>query len=254
MKKNKNKNMDVNQNTNSGNGKSVTIATPMYGGLCYGAHARSVLNLVFKLVSLGYNVQMTEVYNESLITRARDMLTAVFLDQKTDYLLFIDADVQFDVEGVLKMFEADVDMIGAAIPLKAISWEKVAKAALDGQTDLRPHASNHSFNLVDRTPRVIDRGLKHEVFNVATGLLLIKRHVFDAVKPLVREYRYNGAPFHNVNFGDNISNYWGTGFDENENVYLSEDYMFCHLWRSTGGKVWVAPWLVINHYGTYPFN
>ncbi len=36
--------------------------------------------------------------------------------------------------------------------------------------------------------------------------------------------------------------------------YLSEDYMFCQMWRKIGGQIWLCPWMKTHHIGTYPFT
>ncbi len=33
-----------------------------------------------------------------------------------------------------------------------------------------------------------------------------------------------------------------------------EDYMFCQLWRKTGGSIWLCPWMRLDHIGTYHFK
>jgi len=35
---------------------------------------------------------------------------------------------------------------------------------------------------------------------------------------------------------------------------LSEDYMFCQLWRKLGGQIWLCPWMKTDHIGTYHFK
>ena len=36
--------------------------------------------------------------------------------------------------------------------------------------------------------------------------------------------------------------------------YLSEDYMFCQLWRKIGGEIYLCPWMKTQHIGTYAFT
>jgi hypothetical protein len=36
--------------------------------------------------------------------------------------------------------------------------------------------------------------------------------------------------------------------------YLSEDYMFCQMWRKIGGSIWLCPWMKTAHIGTYHFQ
>jgi hypothetical protein len=71
---------------------SIFIATPMYGGVCHGYFMKSVMGLVMKLTYKGYKVTFNDLYNESLINRARNTLTELFLRSDADYLLFIDGD------------------------------------------------------------------------------------------------------------------------------------------------------------------
>ena len=115
--------------------KSITIATPMYGGVCHGAYLKSILSLTNLLGQKGYRVNYTDLSNESLITRARNTLTELFLRTGNDYLLFIDSDQGFNADGVVKMIEENVDIIGAAVPMKGINWESVKKAVLQNKED-----------------------------------------------------------------------------------------------------------------------
>ena len=116
----------------------ITVATPMYGGMCSGAYTRSLMALMENLKIKGHTPIYLDLSNESLINRARNTLTEMFLRTPSDYLLFIDADQGFDHNAVIKMIEEDVDIIGAAVPMKAINWERVATAAKEGKENLKP--------------------------------------------------------------------------------------------------------------------
>ena len=83
------------------------IATPMYGGNCTAGYASSMLNLS-RVMPYEHNF----VTNESLVTRARNMLTHNFLSTDCTHMLFIDADVAFDPQGIVKMVESDLPLIG----------------------------------------------------------------------------------------------------------------------------------------------
>ena len=253
MKKKKSKEDVANSNTISGKGKKICIATPMYGGMCHGAYSKSVLHLVLNSQALGYKVAVIDLYNESLITRARDVLTEVFLRGDSTHLLWIDADQEFDPIGVIKMIQEDVDVIAAPVPLKGINWDAIESAAAMGEKNLKRFSPKYNFNLVDKGLQTLDKSVKHEVHDAGTGLMLIKREVLENLKPLVRSYILNGNPVYGIKKGDTISSFWNTGFDDEHNVYLSEDYMFCKLFKSIGGKIWIAPYVVVAHYGTYGF-
>jgi len=36
--------------------------------------------------------------------------------------------------------------------------------------------------------------------------------------------------------------------------YLSEDYMFCQMWRKIGGQIFLCPWMKTQHVGSYAFT
>ena len=42
--------------------------------------------------------------------------------------------------------------------------------------------------------------------------------------------------------------------DNYSNRYLSEDYMFCQWVRNAGLKVWLCPWMKLQHVGSYVFG
>ena len=74
----------------------IFIATPMYGGNCKGIYTESLINLIVALANKGHQTVYSKVYNESLITRARNALSYEFEKTDCDALLFIDSDHWFD--------------------------------------------------------------------------------------------------------------------------------------------------------------
>ena len=79
---------------------TLMIATPMYGGMCTGQFMVGVLQTINKMQSIGVQTYFVQMGNESLITRARNELTRIFLEKNFDYLMFIDADIGFDGQAV----------------------------------------------------------------------------------------------------------------------------------------------------------
>ena len=57
----------------------IFIATPMYGGMCAGFYTQSILQSVSVLAQAGVQTQFSFMFNESLITRARNALAHTFL-------------------------------------------------------------------------------------------------------------------------------------------------------------------------------
>lgn len=231
--------------------KKIFIATPMYNSVCSGYYTRSLASLIVLLLSKGYEVRFQDLYNETLVTRARNHLTESFLRNEYDYLLFIDADQGFDPEGVVKMIEEDVDVIAGVVPLKIINWESIYTVANKGIKDLQNYGSIYNVNSNENTE--INKDDKFEVSNAGTGLILIKKEVFEKMKPLVNTYKFSSTEVLDIKPGDTIYNFWDTSISE-DGVPYGEDYQFCNLWKSLGGKIYATFWPKATHMGNYIYK
>jgi len=236
--------------------KHITIATPMYGGVCHGAYLKSIMSLTNLLGKRGYTANYSDLSNESLITRARNTLTEMFLRSNSDYLLFIDSDQGFNADGVLKMIEEGVDVIGAAVPMKGINWNRVKAAALAGQDDLAKHSAIYNFNATqDQKNSIKENPLSIvEVDYVGSGLMLISRNALQSLKEVTPSYRSDQTKTGGILYGETIYDFWRTDIDPESNRLLSEDYNFCKVWKDQGGKIYLAPYVKVVHVGTYWFQ
>jgi len=219
----------------------------MYGGNCTAGYASSMLNLS-KLLPYQHNF----VTNESLVTRARNMLTHNFLSSDCTHLLFIDADVAFDAQGVIKMVESDLPLIGGLYAKKYINWGKVHAAA---NRNVKPeHLHQAACDYYVRGDVEIGSQDPIEVLSVGTGLMLIKRKVFETLKPDTPVSRLGSTVVGQIEATEKVHHFFDTGVDSNTGEFLSEDYAFCQRWRAKGGKVYAAPWVQTIHIGTHHFG
>lgn len=234
--------------------KSIFIATPMYGGMCHGSYAKSLFNTMKLLIEKGYNVYYRDMYNNSLVTEARDLFTQMFLTSNCDYLLFIDADQSFRAEDVIKMIEEDKDVIGGIVPKKRINWGLVQKAAINGvnPADLPKYSGEFNVALLPEQKQP-DFKTSFEVAHIGTGMMLIKKEVFLKLKETVRKYKYTGTGISGIAFGDTIHEFWKTSVSD-EGTFMGEDITFCYMWRKLGGKVYAAPYTKTTHVGNYEFS
>jgi hypothetical protein len=229
----------------------IYIATPMYGGIAKNNYVISLQNLVVKLSQLGHSVTTTTVGNESLITRARNTLAHKFMKSDSDALLFIDADHGWNADDVVRMIDSGKDVIGAIYPMKGINWENVRYAAIAGKQDLAAYSGHFAANLLE-AEQSFDVESPFKVKDIGTGMLFIQRSVFEKLKPHCGTYKHNSVGELGISFGEEISEYFFTKIEDD--VLLSEDYAFCHMWRDHGGDVWAAPWVTITHSGDYVFS
>lgn len=238
----------------------VFIATPMYGGQANGMYVKSILDLQGLLTHYGIESRFSFLFNESLITRARNYLVDEFLRAEGyTHLLFIDSDIGFDAQDVLALIALDKDIIGAPYPKKSINWGNIANAVKKNPEinagELDALTGDYVFNAVPGTTQFqVTEPL--EVMEIGTGFMLIKRDVFAKFRDEYPHLRYK--PDHaGQQFFDGsryIHAYFDTVIDPDSHRYLSEDYMFCQYWRAIGGKVWLCPWMKTQHVGTYSFQ
>jgi hypothetical protein len=101
-----------------------------------------------------------------------------------------------------------------------------------------------------------------EVLEIGTGFMMVKREVFDSMAKEYPQIHYKPDHVGQANFDGTryIHAFFDTVIDTKESItgggsdrYLSEDYMFCQMWRKMGGKIWLCPWMRTAHIGTYHF-
>ena len=233
---------------------TLMIATPMYGGMCTGHYVQGLLGTVNKMRELGVNTFWAQMMNESLITRARNELTRIFLEKKFDYLMFIDADISFDAIGVAQLMAADRDIACGIYPKKEVDWNQVSKAAKDGKQDLKDYAGAFVLNMTHGEQVETDSDKMLEVRHGGTGFMLIKRQVFEQLMDKVPTYRISTYKGEDGQYTMPLTHeFFATSIDET-GALLSEDYHFCELWRKHGGKIYANPFIKLEHVGTYVYT
>lgn len=234
---------------------SLMIATPMYGGMCTGTYVQGLLFTMRKMMELGVNTAWCQITNESLITRARNELVRVFLESSHDYLMFIDADIGFDGDAVAQLIAADKDIVCGIYPKKEVNWDSVRRAAREGRDDLQDYGGAFVFNMIGTENAETDESGCIEVRHGGTGFMLIKRGVFDHLKPHVPTYRVSSVrnPDTNEYLKPLTYEFFATSIDAS-GALLSEDYHFCELVRKHGGEVWAHPFVRLTHTGTYTYD
>ena len=236
----------------------IFIATPMYGGMCAGFYTQSIIQLLTTCQANGVDAEFSFMFNESLITRARNSLTHTFLKTDCTHLMFIDSDIKFRAEDVIHMIRAEKDIICGIYPKKEINWHSV-KAAMDRGVpfdQLKSHTGSFVVNLVNYVGEVtVPVNEPVEIFNGGTGFMLIKREVFDKLGESVPSYSNDVVDLGGkMKQSEPIMEFFTTSIEPGTNRLLSEDYHFCRIWRESGGQVFAAPWCQLAHIGTYTFE
>jgi hypothetical protein len=240
-------------------GKKLFVGTPMYGGQCMGMYMKSCLDLQAICMQYGVEVKFSFLFNESLVNRARCYISDEFLRSDCTHLMFIDADVGFNAIDVLAMLAMDKEIGGAPYPKKSINWNNIKKAIvknpkinsselekLGGDIVFNPAHGTTSFNVSEPL----------EVMEVGTGMMMIRREVFDKFKVAYPEYDYLPDHVGTANFGGDrsIHAYFSIEIDPVSKRLWSEDYFFTQKCRAIGIKVWMYPFINCTHTGTYTFQ
>jgi hypothetical protein len=242
------------------------VATPMYGGMAHGLYIKSSLDLQTTMNKYGIETKFSFLFNESLITRARNYLVDEFLRSDHTHLLFIDSDIHYNPQDVLALMALDKDVIGGPYPKKSMNWGNIAQAAR-ANPDMDPKeleqlVGEYVFNVVKGTKQFsVTEPL--EVMEIGTGFMMVKREVFERMEKEYPTIKYKPDHIGQANFDGTryIHAYFDTVIDTKDSItgggserYLSEDYMFCQMWRKLGGSIFLCPWMKTQHVGTYAFT
>lgn len=207
------------------------IGIPCYGGMVSEPTMTSFLRFILLAQQAGLNWSLDTMVNESLVTRARNNLMAKMMTNKeATHFMFIDADIRFEPDAILKMIACDKDVIGGLYPKKALPVNYVI--------NLRPETK-----------------IQGDIFTVdtmGTGFLLFKRPVYEKLIAAHPECKY----VDDVGLGKQYEPMMYSIFDceiDERGHYLSEDWLFCRRWARLGGEIWAHGKVLLNHIGHYEF-
>ena len=229
----------------------LVIGTPMYGGMCTSEYTQSLLNLSESANKS--DVKLTTIFlgNESLIQRGRNTVAHHFMIlPDATHLLFIDADIKFRTQDIVKMIAADKSLIVGPVALKGYNWDEIRQAAVNGEEDI--NRTGGIFN-INKLPGIdmVDENEPFEIEHGGNAFMMLRRDVFETLKPHTPIYTNGGRSLPD---GVEIYDYFRVEINKDTNHLLSEDYFLCHSYRQLGGKVWCAPWVETGHFGSHLFN
>lgn len=221
-----------------------------YNHTCNTSFTLSLLKFTVFCKSNNIDLVIYPITFESLVNRARNAAVATFLtEENATHLLFIDSDIEFEPEDVMKLIAANVDVVGAAYAQK---WLDLSKYKHDRPVPLEL-CTKMSVHLCDGSvqPPAINM-LKASY--ITTGFLLIKRHVFERLIDAFPDKKYVNdidgySSAHEANFYD----FFCVSVNPTSRRLESEDYGFSRLWRSIGGDINVIADITLKHHGWFAF-
>lgn len=234
---------------------NLVVATPCFGGQVSVLYTASLLKLQARVRSYrGLSLKVLFKDGDALITRARASLISQFLDDPAaTHLLFIDADIGFEPEQVVRLIECGADMCAAIYPVKRIDWDKVKTIMEAGRPNPAAAALNYVFE-VDDPNAVVAQGGFARVRYAGTGFLMIRRQALEQMCARYPRLRYKRD--HSLDAAIESDNRFAL-FEcmiAEDGTYLSEDFAFCKRWTDMGGEIWTDLNSRLSHIGPMTFR
>lgn len=253
---------------------SLYILTPHYGGMCYVNYMNCLLATTNRLKELGVELNIEFCNNDSLVSRARNNLIAkAMANPKTTHMLFIDNDITWDPDSILKLLIADKPLVGGIYPLKKYNWERLLNSSAENPNvvqnwinrknnsmfkDAIPDIELVQNRMLSYNLNLTSNSLKIEnnlttVRHIATGFMMIKRKVIEKMQQAFPSTKYvDDVGFLSPSEDEQAYALFDCGVEEGH--YLSEDWMFCQRWTNMGGSVHVDVTINLNHTGPVDYR
>ena len=210
---------------------SVFVCMPTYDTM----QVNTCLSLIqlfdkFTLAKIKANIS---TFKCPYVGYGRNILTALFLDSKFDYQLFVDADVEFKPDVIGKMIIADKDMVCCPYPKKTHDLSMKYSVAFKDHTDIK----------------INEKGLV-EISKGPAGLTMIHRRVYEKLMKDYPEAKIKHFSGIDKKVGDKyLYNFWDTEFKDG--TWLGEDVYFSNLVEKAGFKFYAVVDVETIHHGNY---
>ena len=242
----------------------IYVATPVHNE-CSIHYTQALLKFQQACMMNGIMVSFS-LLKSSLVTQGRNLCVSNYLNDPMNYthLLFIDSDIDFKFDTIIKMLKFDKEIIACPYPMKHIHWEQIWERLELGKIKTKEELMRAGFiypikmdGLVDDVKKEISvvNGLI-EVSHAPTGCMLIKRQVFDKMIKAYPNLRIDQDTIINGKAQKNeyMYNFFDTIHVPESKKYYGEDFGFCKKWVAIGGKCYCYIDDYITHVGEYQYN
>jgi hypothetical protein len=185
-------------------------------------------------------------------------------DPKFTAMMFIDADIHFEAESVLKLWahlnnpNNDVDVAVGSYPKKSINWKQIHDAVKNKGADveeMQKYQSSYVLNIrADDKGRIPLKDGLIPVYDGGTGFMIFKREVIQEMFDKWPDLHYKNDLNTNPKYDPYMYALFDTMIDPKTRRYLSEDYTFCRRYQELGRTIWMDPSINLDHQGNYLFK
>ena len=215
---------------------SILIGLPCYGGVVSDKTTNALFKLGKQFVRNNIDHGILTLANESLISRGRSRIANFFINNtEFEYLFFLDSDVGFEADDVLKLLNHNKEMVCGAYPMKTIPLK---------------------WNFTITEPKQREGDLV-AIDKIGIGFSLIHRNVFIRIAKQYPELKYvptNESTTHNPTEQEFNNSYHYFHEMRQGNIYLPEDLSFFTRARSVGMQAWMDTSINLCHVGSHVFQ
>jgi hypothetical protein len=211
----------------------VMIAVPSYSGTLAIEGVKALMLAQMQLLLKGIVLDLVNTAHFSLVQMARNWLVAEFLaNQQYTHLLWLDDDLGFSPDGILKLLESNKDCVGGVYTTKNLPGKTIFPYMATGPV----------------------AGFLQPAARLPGGFLLVKRHVVEAVVAGCETYLYD----HDGETREvpHVFDIAMIPDDEHPGKLrpLGEDYVFCQRVLEAGHEVWARTDIAFSHFGRFAWN
>jgi len=212
---------------------NIFIATPCYNGQVYASYTESLINTIHMFYAMNIKFNVHFIKNQ-IVTRARNMLSHIFLQEENKYthMMFIDADVVWEPKHILWLLEHNKECVIGIYPNKRY---------------------DASYNLCSSSQAKTPIEIKNNLFEVkyaATGFMLLNKNALERIKDKI-DFFY--LPSGNSDKKQlKIYNFFDCNVVNHD--YLTEDYNFSNLFNESKGTIYADSRIRLKHCGTHEYS
>ena len=211
---------------------SLLVGTPCYGGKADVPYVLSLMETRQHALETGFRLDVLLIKNESLIQRARNNIVRTFMEMDYERLMFIDSDIEFTPNDVVSLWNLDVPIAVGVYAMK------------------RPDCPVTAW-VSGKMVKVKDLSGPVDVDYAGTGFMMIKKEVFSAMMEAFPERNHEEGYEQGVRHS---FSWFDPRVDQDEGIYLSEDYAFCKDAKKLGFKISCDPSLNLGHWGSFRYG
>ena len=240
--------------SNETNKNHIMICTPVHSDVSI-HYMKACLDLQKECILNKIKITF-QLMKSSLVTQGRNLCASAFMNSDAEYMLFIDSDVEFTTRSVMRLMKSPHDVSLIPYPIKQKTDAKFRKD-FETRPDDDINTMGNLFPIeIPNTKdiRPVDGFI--EVIKGPTGMMMLKKSVFDKLKEHYKELTISQKTLMNGELIDrpNYYNFFDTYWSPSKKTYMGEDFYFCQLWRAIGGKIFALCDEEISHIGEYKYT